>query len=331
MTAITKQLQCYFPTWVHAHGATRSSRLPLRALEGVLALVVVAAAFVIWAQPDPTLDEELTQSVATKTRPGFSSDFNLAKTGEVIVSAYSGVPYTYPSDVTFKAPGKYDFTARDVEWIGEPFDNPIYYGVRIARWGPAARSGWMVDFTHSKAIGERSQTLKLDGTMGGKPAPQGKNIKEIFNKLEASHGHNMLTLNGLWRLPSWGLRMHPYVGLGAGVSLPHSEVHFVGNKKRTYEYQYTGPVAQGLFGLEFRFARTSYFLEYKFSFAPYDMPLSDRNGTLLIFDLWNQAQDWWHGKQPPGGRLATTFASHQVIGGLGVRIVPIPVTPAAAH
>ncbi len=295
----------------------------------MLALIVCAAGFVALAQPDDALQDELTDAGDGKTRPGFATDFNLAKTGEVIFSAYTGVPYTYPSDVTIKAPGKHDFTARDVEWIGEPFDNPIYYGVRIAQWGKAARTGWMVDFTHSKAIAERGQTLDLEGIMDGKPTPQGKKIKEVFQKLEASHGHNMLTLNGLLRLPSWGLRMHPYFGLGAGVSLPHSEVHFAGNKKRTYEYQYTGPVAQGLVGLEFRFARTSYFLEYKFSFAPYDMPLSERNGTYLFSDLWAQAQNWWQGKAPPAGRLTTTFASHQVVGGLGVRIVPIPA--AAAH
>lgn len=292
----------------------------MRALESFTVSIAVAAAFVAWAQP---ADEP--SAAQTKTRPGFATEHALAKDGEVIISAYTGAPYTYPSDVVFKAPGKHDFTAKDVEWIGEPFDGPIYYGVRVARWARSMRTGWMVDFTHSKAIADRTQTLDLQGTLDGTPAPTGQNIKEVFDKLEASHGHNMLTLNGLLRFASFGARVHPYVGLGAGVSLPHSEVHFRGNKKRTYEYQYAGAVAQGLVGVEFRFARTSYFLEYKFSFAPYDMPLSERNGTLLIFDLWNQFQDWWHGNKPPAGRLTTTFASHQVIGGLGVRIVPTPV------
>lgn len=274
----------------------------------------------ILSQPGDTTD-----ATAGKARPGFANDFHLADQGEVMIAAYTGAPYTYPSYVDVKTPGVHDFTAKDVEWIGEPFDNPIYYGVRIARWGKSTRTGWMLDFTHSKAIAESTQTLNLEGTLDGAPAPDGKAIRDVFDKLEASHGHNMLTLNALLRLPSWGMRVHPYVGLGAGVSLPHSEVDFKGNDKRTYEYQYTGPAAQGLFGLEFRFARTSYFLEYKFSFAPYDIPLSERNGSLLIFDLWNQARDWWQGTPPPGGRLKTDFASHQVIGGLGVRIVPTPV------
>lgn len=328
MTVFINRVRSSIPSWCNRPRVRTTVGSPLPRWEGAFAFIVVAAGFVTWALPDDAHDLESAQSAPGKTRPGLSTDFALADRGEVILSAYTGVPYTYSSDVTVKAPGKHDFTARDVEWIGEPFDNPIYYGVRIARWGRSARTGWMIDFTHSKAIAERRQTLDLEGLLDGEPAPQGKYVKDVFNKLEASHGHNMLTFNGLWRLPSWGMRVHPYLGIGAGVSLPHSEVHFVGNDKRTYEYQYAGPVAQGLFGLEFRFARASYFLEYKFSFAPYDIPLSERNGTLLVFDLWNQAKDWWSGNTPPAGRLTTTFASHQIVGGLGVRIVPTPVATA---
>lgn len=294
----------------------------LRAVEAGLASTLAAAVYIVAAQPAPEIE---TEAEVQKTRPGFATDPALAKDGEVIVSAYTGVPYTYPSDVRINTPGKHDLTAKDVEWIGEPFENPIYYGVRIARWGKSTVSGWMLDFTHSKAIADPAQTLDLDGVLNGAPAPSGKTVKEVFHKLEASHGHNMLTLNGLMRFASIGTRVHPYIGFGAGVSLPHSEVHFNGDTKRTYEYQYAGPVGQGLIGVEFRFARTSYFLEYKFSYAPYALPLSERNGTLLIFDLWNQLQNWWTGREPPGGRLTTTFTSHQVTGGLGVRIVPVPV------
>lgn len=308
-----------------ARGAGFKRRLErrsvLRRLEAVVAASgVIASAVLIMAEPAPDLE-----GAETKMRPGLANDAKLSPFGEVIISAYTGVPYTYPSDVAVKAAGKHDFTAKQVEWIGEPFDNPIYYGVRVARWGQSMRSGWMIDFTHSKAIAERAQILDMDGTLNGEPVPQGKTVKDVFDKLEASHGHNMLTLNGLLRFASFGSIVHPYAGVGAGISLPHSEVHFRGEKKRTYEYQYAGPVAQGLVGVEFRFARTSYFLEYKFSFAPYDMPLSERNGSLLVFDLWAQFKNWWHGADPPGGRLTTTFASHQVVGGLGVRIVPTPV------
>lgn len=310
--------------WPKAEASIEASWLKrmFRYGECVLASVAVLVGAIIWSQPDEVQDAALS---ASKTRPGFASDPALAKDGEVIVSAYTGAPYTYPSDVVFKAPGKYDFTAKNVEWLGEPFDNPIYYGLRIARWGAATRTGWMLDFTHSKAIAVRDQILDLEGTLGGKPAPTGKKIKEVLQKLEASHGHNMLTLNGLLRFASFGARYHPYVGLGGGVSLPHSEIHFTDSNTRTYEYQYAGLAGQALVGLEIRFARTSYFLEYKFTLAPYNLPLTERNGSYLFFDLWRQFQDWWQGKEPPGGRMTTTYASHQVIGGIGVRMVPTAV------
>lgn len=302
----------------------------LRVLESLAAaafVVVYAIGNYAAALPQPD-DADFATSDA-KTRPALAQDFRLSNAGEVIFSAYTGAPYTYPSDVTFKKPGTYDFTAKDVTWIGEPFDNPIYYGLRIARWAKFTRTGWMVDFTHSKAIADPDQILDLEGTFDGQPAPQGKTRRDLFHKLEASHGHNMLTFNGMMRTASIGARLHPYVGLGAGISLPHSEVHFVGNKKRTYEYQYAGPVGQALFGIEFRLARSSVFLEYKFTYAPYEMPLTERNGSYLFIDLWAQLQNWWSGTEPPGGRLTTTYASHQLIGGIGIRVVPVPTAAAA--
>ncbi len=246
---------------------------------------------------------------------------------ETAVGAYSGAPYTYPSDVRFEKPGRSDFTLHDVQWLGKPFKSPIYYGVRVMRWFGSGSTGTMLDFTHSKTISDREQTVKLSGTVDGQPAPAEAKIDTMFRHLEASHGHNMLTLNGLMRLPSLSARVSPYIGIGAGVSLPHSEVQLRTDNSRTYEYQFAGPVTQVLAGLELRLPQFSYFLEYKFSVAPYLMPLSHREGTILFADLWRQAAAWWTGEPPPGGFLTTRLSSHQVIGGIAVRIAS-PVTAA---
>jgi len=241
-------------------------------------------------------------------------------------AGYSGVPYTYPSDVTIKKSGLHDFTVKNVEWDGKPFVNPIYYGARIVRFG-AGRTGAMLDFTHSKALARLDEEAAFTGTLAGAPAPERAKLRDIFKKLEASHGHNMLTLNGLFRLPTFAPRLQPYVGLGAGVSLPHSEVQLAASKERTYEYQMAGPVAQALVGLEIRTARVSYFLEYKFTWAPYEMPLSERDGSWLPLDLWKQFQAWMSGEEPPGGRLTTQLTSHQGIFGLGIRSAPVTAAP----
>lgn len=242
--------------------------------------------------------------------------------GELMLAAYTGVPYTYPSDVTVTRTGLHDFTAKDVAWDGQPFVNPIYYGARIVRWQGSGRTGAMLDFTHSKTLARLAEEAEFTGTLNGAPAPERARLRDIFRKLEASHGHNMLTLNGLLRLPGIGPRLHPYAGLGAGVSLPHSEVQMANAEKRTYEYQVAGPVAQALIGIELRTARVSYFFEYKFTLAPYRMPLSERDGSLLIFDLWRQLRDWLSGEEPPGGYAATNLVSHQAIAGFGIRSAP---------
>jgi hypothetical protein len=286
-----------------------------------MAALAVAAA--------PILIEQSTDGAAPASARASSSAATIAPAGgETMFAGYMGAPYTYPSDLTIRKTGVHDFTAHEVPWVGEPFTNPIYYGARIIRWLGDGRVGTMLDFTHSKTIAELDKEVSFSGTLDGAPAPERAALKQVFHHLEASHGHNMLTLNGLFRLPSLGARLRPYVGVGAGVALPHSEVTFQSKRKaRTYEYQYAGPVGQALIGLEIRTPRVSYFLEYKFTFARYLMPLSERDGSILFIDLWNQFRDWMSGNEPASGRLSTDLASHQIIGGIGIRTAPAAAAP----
>ncbi len=215
-----------------------------------------------------------------------------------------GAPYTYPSDVTVHKEGKHSFTVNDVDWDGKPFENPIYYGARIVRWfGEAAAPAPCSTSRIRKPSAQLDEDKTFSGTLDGAPAPERAKLGDVFRRLEASHGHNMLTLNGLFRLPSIGLRLHPYVGIGAGVALPHSEVQMIKDPGRTYEYQYAGPVGQALIGIEFRVPRMSYFFEYKFTLASYQMPLTHQDGDILFTDLWRQFKRWLSGEEPPGGFL----------------------------
>ena len=238
----------------------------------------------------------------------------------LFIGVYGGAPYTYSSDVHTIRPNGTDFTLHDVDWYGKPFKSPIYYGVRVAKWSEHTPFGAMLDFTHSKAISNRKQEVRRSGKINNKPlSPSGK-ISETLRKLEFSHGHNMLTMNGLYRLPVKLGQISPYIGVGAGISIPHSEIRFKGDLKRTYEYQYTGPAFQALVGLEFQLPTMSIFLEYKFTFADYQAPLTFRDGAWVTQDLWAQFQDWRAGKAGEGGSLTTKLASHQLIGGFGMRI-----------
>lgn len=285
-----------------------------------LPALVAAVMLVIWCQavlldrPGPAPDRR-----ASATGGQHGARAAIDEPGRVI-GGYIGVPYTLPSDVRFTNPGKTDMTVHDVNWDGRPFKSPIYYGLRAQNWA-AGGAGAMIDFTHSKTISQREQSVRLSGTRNGAPVRPSTTIGETFKHFEFSHGHNMLTLNGLYRLGAWTPAIGPYVGAGIGVSLPHTEVQFQDEPTRTYEYQYTGPVVQALAGVELRLPRASVYVEYKFTLAWYRAPMSGRSNPGWGFgDFGLQFMSWWRGEAPLFGWLSTTLASHQVIGGVGLRL-----------
>lgn len=245
----------------------------------------------------------------------------LARPPETIVAGYGGITHTHSSDVHFAKAGMTDLTAQSVDWIGRPFKSPIYYGLRAIYWPAGSRVGGMLDFTHAKTISVREQAVRFSGTRNGRPANGTATIDKTFRHLEFSHGHNMLTLNGLLRLGAVTAAIRPYVGGGLGVSLPHTEVQFVDDAKRTYEYQFAGGVGQALAGIEFRLPSFSVFIEYKLSVAPYRVPLSQLDGSKssAFQDWWVQFRNWLSGAAPEGGYLSTTLTTHHLIAGVGYR------------
>lgn len=237
---------------------------------------------------------------------------------EWLIGPYFGVPYTHPSDMRFRKDDATDLTVHGINWDGKPFKSPIYYGFRGVRW--RGGHGAMVDFTHSKTISQPGQTVRFSGTRNGQPAPGPATIGDTFKHLEFSHGHNTLTLNGLLRLGRLAPRLQPYVGGGFGVALPHTEIQFKDEVKRTYEYQYAGPAGQAVAGIEIRLPRVSLFVEYKFTLARMSAPLTGNDSRGWGYgDIPWQFVRWLRGEKPEQGVATTTLASHQVISGFGVR------------
>ena len=154
----------------------------------------------------------------------------------------------------------------------------------------------MVDFLHNKAVarlgvgahGRKKANGLIDevettGLLQGHPAPARLKLTDLFERLEFTHGHNVLLYNGLMRLGGLGWRgIRPYAGIGAGIAVPHVEVIFTGEKEKpwTNEYQFAGPAAQAVAGLEFRTGRVSYFLEYKLSWASISAAITGGLGIL---------------------------------------------------
>ena len=267
-----------------------------------------------------------TEQSPADAKPGTA--FDIPHTAELQIGAYSGLPYTHPSDATITRPDGSPFTVRDVPWLTDPWNDPIYYGVRISGWSGRLPIGGMFDFTHSKAIADVEAEAAFEGTKDGVTLPAKAKLNQVLKRLEFSHGHNILTFNGLYRLPFGSERVNPYLGFGLGVNLPHTEVWLEGDEKRTYEYQLAGTATQALAGLEIRLPRsTSLFLEYKFSFAWYSAPLTGRDGGWLFQDIWRQLSERQAGTKPTYGEVETTLATHQAVGGLAVRIGGMPVAP----
>ena len=302
-------------SWKNLHARPAMGIAPPRMIAALPAIAAMGLLIVAAAMPNERDDAaRLAAAVAPTSsalEPGRETNFG----------AYLGAPYHYPSDFKFEKSGVHDLTIKQVNWYTQPFENPLYYGARIQHWSDGGRFGTMVDFTHSKAYAPMTPETQFDGTLDGKPAPAKGKVADFFDKLEFTHGHNMLTLNGLLRFATFG-RFAPYAGIGAGISLPHSELHLLTDPARTYEYQYTGPIAQALFGLELRLRTGSVFIEYKFTIADYRAPVTHRDGTWLPVDMWRQFSRWWSGEEPPGGWASTRLTSHQVIGGFLVRFVP---------
>lgn len=295
------------------------------------AIVALLMAFAqVWVLPAVQPTDEPRES-APVLQDG--SDRPARSANETLIAGYIGAPFYYRSDVHLVRPDDTDVTLRRLGWDGDALHFPIDGGVRALRWG--STFGFMVDFLHNKAVsrlGKGAHGRKLanpviedvaaDGIIKGQPAPAQVKLTDVFERLEFTHGHNMLFATAMMRTAAPYPGVRPYFGLGGGVALPHVEVWFPGQPrdKRTNEYQYAGPAWQFVAGLEFRSGKFSYFLEYKFSYAWIAGALTGDESWKnfnMPGDLLRQILRWWSGDPPSEGRISTTLAAHQVLVGGG--------------
>jgi lipid A oxidase len=199
------------------------------------------------------------------------------------VSVYGGWNGSLNSDARFTDPDT-NWTVHDIPWDGQSFSfagAAPYYGLRLSIW-PSAMPGWGValDFTHAKVKANRTASVSHSGTINGNPTSGTNQVQELFGVLEFTDGLNILTLNALYNLQRYGM-VQPYVGVGAGISIPHVEV--TGNSggppnvpfQRTFAYEFGGPAVQALIGAEVPVTRRiSLFGEYKLSWTSIDSPLT---------------------------------------------------------
>lgn len=259
---------------------------------------------------------------------------------EASFAGYIGYPSHNRSDVRLVRPDGTDLTMKNLRWDAEPFTFPIYAGVRYVRWQGAF--GGMIDFLHDKAVtrvgkgahgrrvtGERAivDTIDVEGKLKGAPAPTPVKITDIVERVEFTHGHNMLLPTAMLRLGSLAPRLRPYVGIGAGAALPHVEVWPTGatEVEKTNEYQAAGPAMQFVFGLEWQGKFGPVFIEYKYTWAQITAALTGGKTPAwcncdFVSDSIRHIGNWWNGRKPQYGELSTTLITHQIAGGAGYRL-----------
>ena len=269
--------------------------------------------------------------------PGETAPADLGR--ERVFAGYVGLPAHDRSDAHLVRPGGTDLILKNLRWDAEPFNFPLYAGVRYTSWRGAF--GGMIDFLHDKAIartgkgahgrkvtGERAiaDTIDLIGTLKGNPAPASAKLTGILERLEFSHGHNLLLPTAMVRFAAYSPRVRPYAGIGAGAALPHVEVWPAaeGEDAKTNEYQASGPAFQIVFGLEFSGPKGPIFLEYKYTYARLATSLTGGKTPSwcncdIVTDFARHIANWWNGIAPKYGEFSTNLATHQLVAGAGYR------------
>ena len=118
-------------------------------------------------------------------------------------------------------------------WQGQSLKMPIYAGWRYTNWLDD-QWGVALNFTHAKAYANLAEATGYD-------------------TLEFTDGANPITLIAMRRFDATESGLKPYVGFGAGISMPHVEELRTGSPQtdKTFGYQYGGPVVTALGGFKY--------------------------------------------------------------------------------
>lgn len=311
----------------------------------VLAVAVMAAFTAHILMSDAADSGAETAATTTAPTAAGTEPTAMRPAREILFSFYVSQPFYYRSDVKLTRNDDTDVTFKQIGWDGDMLMPPIDGGLRSVEW--FRNFGFMVDFLHNKAVSRLGfgahgrkipnpviDVVEAEGKIAGKPVESPVELRKIFKRLEHTHGHNVLLFTPMLRFGSVAWPVRPYVGVGAGFAVPHVEVRFQGEEKKkwTNEYQYVGPAAQAVAGLEFRFRKWGFFLEYKFSHAWVDAALTGGKSWKnfnLPGDLYNQFMRWWRSEKPEG-RVQTHLTAHQIAGGFGRWVTvrkAVPVAP----
>ena len=191
-----------------------------------------------------------------------------------IFGAFLGHAQTHSSTVVLTLPSqatRLDLTG--VDYRGESFRSPQYYGLRVT-WSPDAHPwlGVEGEWIHAKVFAEVDRAVHMRGTLRGAPVDATVPMSSLVQRLAMSHGLNFILANlalrhGLGPVDARGARrVVAVVRGGAGPMRPHAESHVDHVAREQYENGGFGAQVAG--GLELSLWRGLGALgEYKFTWA----------------------------------------------------------------
>ena len=149
-----------------------------------------------------------------------------------VLGAYVGNAATLSSTVVLTQPDRQtELEIAGVEYRGESFKFPLYYGYRVT-WIPD-RYRWLgieAEYIHAKVFSQTDQSVNVRGTLDGVPVEGSVQLSSIVQRLAMSHGLNFFfgsvaVRRELGFVDSRGTpRLVAIARVGAGPTMPHTEV-----------------------------------------------------------------------------------------------------------
>jgi opacity protein-like surface antigen len=202
-----------------------------------------------------------------------------------MLSGFLGAAKTQSSTIDLSLPAQgTQLQFGGVEYRGESFQSPQYYGVRLTRTvGP-----WLAiegEFIHAKVFAEVDRDVRATGTLRGGPFASDVRLSSFVQRLSMSHGLNFILVNVAARRgvgPANASGVHRVVGVvraGAGPTMPHAESLLDNVTMEQYEGGGLGVQVGG--GIEIALGHGVGALgEYKFTGASPEIEVSGGTATI---------------------------------------------------
>jgi opacity protein-like surface antigen len=179
-----------------------------------------------------------------------------------------------------------DLTFSPVEWHGESFTPPVYFGYRLGWILPfAARVAIEAEFIHLKVYAETRAVVTARGHVGGMPVNRSQRLDATVQSFSISHGANFVLVNVAYRQPlslAFTDRVVLVARAGIGPTMPHAE-STIGGVTDPGEYALGSLGWQVAGGVELRLVRGLRALgEYKFSRTRQTVRVPDGEARTLL-------------------------------------------------